>query len=125
MSIVGRVTSMLMYFGPSLGLFDLMHHWKWEQTRFRAKSDGGPYKKGGNLTWFNVTLPWDKVERIETLQQLEPTNYSIYTGLSIKWLYVMLMVVMVIHVLIIYLLKNYSSTHFRYINLYVDPLVLN
>ena len=117
MSILGRVASMLMYFGPSLGILDLMHHWRQEQTRYRPTSEGGPYEKGGNLTWYNVSLTWDKVERIETLQQLEPTSYSIYTGLSIKWLYVMLIVVMVIHVFIVYLLKKYSSTHFRYIML--------
>ena len=114
MSILGRVMSMIMYFGPSLGLFGLMNHWKREQTRVRPKSEGGPYEKGGNLTWHNITLLWDEVERNESLQQLKPTSYSIYTGLSIKWLYVMFVVGMVIHVIIVYLLKNYSSTHFKY-----------
>ena len=30
-SILGRVSSMLLFFGPSLGLFDLMNHWMWKR----------------------------------------------------------------------------------------------
>ena len=112
-SILARVSSLLLYFGPSLGLLDLMHHWKWEKTRYRPKSAGGPYSEGGNLTWYNVSLPWDDIERIKTLHQLEPTSYSIYTGITVKWLYAILIGGIFIHISLVYALKNYSSRHFR------------
>ena len=113
-SILARVGSLLLYFGPSLGLLDLMHHWKWEKTRYRPKSVGGPYEEGGNLTWYNVSLPWDDIERNKALQQLAPdTNYSIYTGLAIKWLYAILIGGMFVHLTLVYVLKHYTSSHFR------------
>ena len=113
-SILARVGSILLYFTPSLGLLDLMHHWKQEKTRYRPKSAGGPYEEGGNLTWYNVSIPWDDIERNKTLQQLAPdTNYSIYTGLAIKWLYAILIGGIFIHLILVYVLKHNTSSHFK------------
>ena len=109
-SVLGRVMAILMYFGPSLGLFDLLNHWRREQMRYRPISEGGPYEEGANLTTHNVSLPWTDIERNITSHQ---TSYTIYTGMSIKWLYVMMLVGMVIHVAIVYLIKTFSSSHFR------------
>ena len=115
-SILARVGSILLYFTPSLGLLDLMHHWKQEQTRYRANSEGGPYVEGGNLTWYKNTVGWDTIERTKTLQQLaSDTNYSIYTGLTIKWLYAILIGGMFVHLILVYVLKHNTSSHFRYI----------
>ena len=113
-SILARIGSLLFYFGPALGILDLMHHWKQEQTRYRAKSEGGPYEEGGNLTWYNQNVSWDQIERTKAFQQLAPdTNYSIYTGLTIKWLYVILMGGMFIHLILVYVLKHNTSSHFK------------
>ena len=115
-SVLARIGSLILYFGTAIGLLDLMHHWKQEQTRYRANSEGGPYEEGGNLTWYENTVGWDTIERTKALQQLPPdTNYSIYTGLTIKWLYVILIGGMVVHLILVYVLKHYTSSHFRYI----------
>ena len=115
-SILARIGSLLLYFGPSLGLLDLMHHWKQEQTRYRANSEGGPYVEGGNLTWYKNTVGWDTMERTKAFQQLSPdTNYTIYTGLAIKWLYAILIGGMFVHLILVYVLKHNTSSHFRYI----------
>jgi hypothetical protein len=103
---VGRVGSFLIYFGPALGQFDLLHHWKKEQLKYKTKEDGGPYEKGGNLTTHNVTIPWSDIER-------HSPNYTIYTGLGLMWLYAIIIVTMVVHVAVVYKWKDYCSSHFR------------
>ena len=123
-SVLARIGSLIFYFGPSLGLLDLMHHWKQEQTRYRANSEGGPYVEGGNLTWYKNTVGWDTIERNKALQQLAPdTNYTIYTGLAIKWLYAILIGGMFVHLILVYVLKHYTSSHFRYDFYFSQPLL--
>lgn len=101
----------MMFFGPSLGLFNLLNHWKREQVRFKPQTEGGPFVEGGNFTTHNVSIDWTELER--NVSSLGQTSYTIYTGVSIKWLYVMFIAAMVVDTIVVYLVKNCTSSHFR------------
>ena len=36
-AILRRILSIILMFIPSLGLFDLLHHWKYEQIPFKVR----------------------------------------------------------------------------------------
>ena len=110
-SIPIRVLSLVMYFGPCLGLFNLLNHWKREQVRFKPQTEGGPFVEGGNFTTHNVSINWKELER--NVSSLGQTSYTLYTGVSIKWLYVMFIAAMVVDTIVVYLVKNCTSSHFR------------
>ena len=102
---IGRVGSILLYFAPSLGQMDLLHHWKNEQTPYKPASVG-PWTKGSNLTIHNFTIPWSHVER-------QSPPYTHYTGLGLLELYIIMIITMGIHVAVVYAWKSYCSSPFR------------
>ena len=111
---VGRVGSLLLYFAPCLGQLDLLHHWKREQVRYTPTPDG-PYEEGGTVMFFNGTnvqqVPWSLLERGK---DGERPHYSMYTGLQIVYLYIILLISMIVHTVVVYVWKKYCSSDFRY-----------
>ena len=86
-----RILSIIAMFIPSLGLFTILHHWRWEQFPYKARLE---YAKRGFLTsedkialyGLNETIYWTELDRWDYSdpQHPQPPNYSIYTLLSLK-----------------------------------------
>ena len=110
----GRVGSLLLYFAPCLGQLDLLHHWRREQVPYTPAPDG-PYEEGGTVMFFNGTnieqVPWALIERGKGDER---PPYSMYTGLEIKYLYIVLLVCVILHTVVVFGWKKSCSSAFRY-----------
>ena len=110
-STVGRVGAILLYCGPAMGNFGLLHHWKQEQIPYKSANHSGPYVLGGNLTAVidNTTkqIPWSSIER-------NSPPYTDYTGLGLRDLYIIFLIAMVVHIALVFIWKTIASTKFRY-----------
>ena len=81
-----RILVLVMFFTPSLGLFDLLYHWKAEQIPFSVSQKSlwreGVLEQGDPLYLHNKTpVLWSRIDR---WQDGAPPDYSLYTGLSLR-----------------------------------------
>ena len=96
---VGRVGALVLFFTPSLGLWDTMHHYKNEQIRYRNAT-------GTLTTLTGKKIPWTDIARGKP-------DITEYTGLSLKNLYILLLLGFVVHVVVVFFWKQKTSSKFR------------
>ena len=115
-----RVLSIIAMFLPSLGLFSVLHHWRWEQIPYKARLE---YAKRGFLTsddkiglyGLNETIYWTELDRWNYTdpQDPQPPNYDIYTYLTLGNTFRCGLVLAVIHFLAVLSVKILASAEFR------------
>ena len=110
-----RVLSIIAMFIPSLGLFNILHHWRWEQIPYKARQE---YAKRGFLTpedkitlyGLNEDIYWTELDRWDYTgpKDPQPPSYNIYTGLSLKWTFIAGSALLFVHFISLLILKANS-----------------
>ena len=115
-----RILSLVALFIPSLGLFSLLNHWKWDQIPFKARLDYAlthPISPNDQIKLFGVneTLFWSDLDRWDYSNPNNPTAplYSTYTLLSLKHTLLAGVGLLVVHILAILIVKLLTSPDFK------------
>ena len=139
-AITIRVLTIVLFFTPSLGLFDLLRHWQAEQTKWHPDLIQHFVDTNGNIQFGNSSpIPWNLIDRwtkniseapalqIESAgyyvtvanknYYLEPPHYSLYTGFTLKHTFYLFICSSLIHLIIILVIKWKFSFAFKGINL--------
>ena len=104
-----RILSLVTMFIPSMGLFSLLHHWKWEQVPFKIAEEVSP---GDRISLFrlNETLFWSQLQR---WTDGIPPKYNEYTLLTLQETFIALIVLSIAQFIAIFIAKVCSSKVFR------------
>ena len=114
-----RVLALMTLFIPSLGLFSILHHWKWEQLPNRVRL---AYAERGFMTpedkislyGLNETIYWTQYDRWDYSGEApSPPPYSIYTLMTLRETFTAGAVLLIVHLLLILLVKVLTSEKFR------------
>ena len=113
-----RVFSIVTLFVPSLGLFSLLHHWKYEQIPFKIRLDYAKLltiKPDDQIYLYglNETLKWSDIDRWDYTLNPTPPPYSMYTLLTLKQTFIAFIFLSLIQFLVIFVVKMYTSRDFR------------
>ena len=119
-AVLRRILSIVALFIPSMGLFSLLHHWRWEQLPYKARLE---YAKRGFLTpedkiglyGINETIYWTELDHWDYShpQHPQPPNYSIYTLLSLKWTFIAGAALLAVHFISLLIVKvNFLNNGF-------------
>ena len=129
-----RILSIIALFIPSMGLFSILHHWRWEQIPFSTRLE---YAKRGfmrsddriSLYGLNKTIYWTDLDRWDysDTQDPAPPPYSIYTLFSLQTTFIAGAALMVVQFLLIMITKILTSPEFRerghYVNKFIHVLL--
>ena len=112
-----KITANVCLFIPSLGLFDLLHHWQAEQIQFSVSMSGKLNSSNGDLLYlYNKTpIAWASIDRWE-YSSGSPPNYDIYTGISFASTFLIFLILNIIQYLAIFIAKFFTSPSFRKAN---------
>ena len=113
-----KVLVNVAFIAPSLGLFNILNHWKAEQIPFAVRSTQS--QKISNVSnrdmvyLFNATpFPWTSIDRWTYEEFPEPPNYTLYTGLTLTNYVQLFFLTTVVQVVIITFTKKYTSPSFN------------
>ena len=87
-STMRRIISMVCLFTPSLGLFSILYHHKYELKPFNLWQKYGKTQMDRIVLYgLNETVTWGDLDRWDYSNSTEgtPPHYTEYTGLSLKW----------------------------------------
>ena len=109
---------MVFFFVPTLGLFNILNHWLAEQKYFSIRKQFYLTSKYDQVHLFNMTEPllWKELDRWNYYGDIDdptPPSYSLYTGLTLKWTFVMFFVVMFFHMVAMLIVKTFTSEEFK------------
>ena len=118
MGSLRRILSIICFFVPSLGLFNILNHWQAEQYPFGIRSQYNLIHKKDEVYLYNLTekVLWSELDRwnyYEDPQEPTPPSYSLYTGFTLKWTFAMFLVIMTFHALSMLLVKIFTSEEFK------------
>ena len=113
--------AIIVFFLPSLGLFNILNHWKAEQIPFSVRLEA---VEDNNMTSGDIiqlngmtrSVPWKTIDRWEyeqiwtmglqtDLMDHQPPNNSLYSGLDFGLTLVVFLVLMAVHLVVITLVK--------------------
>ena len=128
MGSLRRILSINSFFVPSLGLFNILNHWLAEQYPFGIRKEYNRIHRLDEIQLFNQTGPilWSDIDRWNYYGDLnEPTSpsYSLYTGLTLKWSFIMFFVLMFFHFVSMMLVKTFTSLEFKEKGNYYDKFL--
>ena len=118
MGALRRILSMVCFFVPSLGLYNLLNHWLAELYTFSIRTQFNLIHKTDQVHLFNLTetIRWSELDRwnyYEDPTEPTPPSYTLYTGFTLKWTFICFMVIMIFHTLSILLVKIFTSEEFK------------
>ena len=106
---------MIIYFTPSLGLFSILNHWRYEQIQFTVRTNRNI--QPNDMLWLYNSTPilWSEIDRwnYDGMRQATPPTYSIYTGYSLETYFYIFWVILGIHIYSNVCLKLIFSRDFR------------
>ena len=115
-----RVLSLVVLFIPSMGLFSLLHHFKWDKVPVKARQE---YAKRFlispddkiRLYGLNETIYWSGLDRWDYTDPVNPTppSYSTYTLMSLQNTFIALIILSVLQYIAIFAVKIWNSKDFR------------
>ncbi len=115
-----RVLQLTAFFTPSLGLFSLLHHWKFEQIPFRIRQDfAKTYTVRADskihLFGLNDTVYWSELDRWNYSDPANPAPppLSHYTLMSLRNTFIYLICLSLIQFLLVFTVKFWTSEPFR------------
>ena len=109
---ITRVGCIVLYFAPFFGFFGLLAHWKAEQIKFEPS-----VKNLTNFTYWNEeaqeiqSVPFTDLYRWDNSTSSGP-SYSLYTILSLKWSYLIFLVIIALQSVIMICSKRALSQQF-------------
>ena len=110
-----RILSIICFFVPFFGLFDLLHHHKAEQIPFSLGKDGF-YNATDMLELYNTTpVRWGEIDRWDYTDPTHPTppSYNTFTYFTLAQAFKLFWLLIFLHLLIIFLVKVFKSQEFR------------
>ena len=120
-----RITTIVAFFIPSLGLFNLLHHWQAEQLTFQlrlnhAQNNGLSTLDEIDLHDMTERIYWSQLDRWNYTDPSKPLppDYDIYTGLKLKWTFAAFFVLGIVQCLLLFIIKMSFSKGFRKDNIY-------
>ena len=129
---IRKVTSIVAFFSPSLGLFNLLHHWQAENTPFKVRLDQASTNssledlQNVKVNLYNMTqeVAWSSLDRwsYQDPQQPSPPPASIYTFLSLHDTFLAYVCVFFLHILALLIVKMLFSEDFREGNNYLKKI---
>ena len=113
-----RILSLVAVFIPSLGLYSLLSHLKWEEVPFQIRYENAQSISPGDkisLLGLNQTLLWSQLDRWDyyTDDIPSPPKYDLYTLLSLQNTFIALMVLSILQFVAILIVKRCISPDFR------------
>ena len=115
---VTRIACIILFFAPFLGLLNLMAHWKAEQLSFEPPD--GIDILNDNFTYWNSELeaiesiPFKDLYRLDySVDPPQPPSISFYTGLKLKWAYLVFFILLLTQALIMFGCKYLTNEKFR------------
>ena len=115
MATIRRVSSIIGFFTPGLGLFNILYHWVAEQYPFTMRKNYNPLPID-NIQLFNMTenIRWKELDRAsyEFPQDPAPPSYTIYTGFNLKSYVIVFFLLQVFNTLSLLLVKHFTSEEF-------------
>lgn len=117
---VRRILSLVTAFIPSMGLFGLLHHWKWEKVPFNIRRENareGFISSEDKISLFglNETVLWSDLDKTDYSdpQYPIPPHYSHYTLLTLQETFIALIGLSFVHLLATFVIKVWSSKDFK------------
>ena len=109
-----RVLSLITLFIPSMGLFSLLHHHRWDQVQYSKFFTDRPDFKI-SLYGLNETIYWSDLDRWDYTDQENPTPpaYSTYTHMSLHHTFIALIILTIVQFMVIFVVKIWISKDFR------------
>ena len=113
-----RILSIICFFTPSLGLFNILHHWQAEQIPFSIRKKYNLIHPKDQVYLYNLndTIFWKDLERwnyYEDPNEPTPPSYSVYTGLTLKWTFVTFLMFFILHNIVMAIVKQLTSSDFK------------
>ena len=110
-SSVRKILSMICFFIPSLGLFSILHHFQAEQIPFKIwKKYNRTQDDRIVLFGLKETVIWGELDRWDyTNPDGIPPPYSLYTGVSLGWTFLLFFILTGIQLIVIHLVKIVTS----------------
>ena len=125
-----RILSIIALFIPSMGLFSILHHWRWEQLPFRARLE---YAKRGflqpddmiGLYGLKEKIYWSQLDRWSYADPMhpQPPPYSLYTMMSLQETLMAGAALLTLHFLGLLLVKTLTSAEFKRRGNYVNKFI--
>ena len=121
-----KVVSLIVFFAPSMGLLNLLYHWKAEQVRFGAANKVNPlalvelFNMTEEIRWANISR-WNQTNRDQPI----PPPYTLYTGITLGGTFKAFLGIMAVHFILVTLVKIFTVKSFRGenpFNCFVDVL---
>ena len=110
-----RILAIIGFFGPFLGLFNILFHWVAEQYPFTMRKKYHPLPFD-NITLFNMTekLKWRDYDRASYELPLDPAPapYTLYTGFDLQHSVALFLVFMTFNMAAMGLVKHFTSEEF-------------
>ena len=108
-----RILSLVTMFIPAMGLFSLLHHWKWEKVPFEIAEKVSPGDKI-SLFGLNETVLWSQLDRWNYTGEFpSPPDYNVYTLLTLQETFIALICLTVMQFIAIFIVKCCISKDFR------------
>ena len=114
-SSLRRIISMVCFFIPSLGLFNILYHLKAEQIPFSIWQKHGKTQMDRIVLYgLNATVRWGDLDRWDYSNSTEgtPPQYTEYTGLTLKWTFGLFFILTAAQFFATLLVKIFTSNVF-------------
>ena len=112
-----RIISLIVVFVPSMGLLDLLHHWKWEHVPYQLRQENAQtISPEDKISFFglNGTVLWSQLDRWNYTSEVSlPPNYTEYTHLTLQETFIALICLTVVQFIAIFIVKCCISKDFR------------
>ena len=117
-----RILSLVIYFTPSMGLYNILYHWKAETYPFKFRINS---VKRLNITPFEdakiellnmtETIYWSELDRWDysNPQHPAPPSYKLYTGMRLGETFATFFAILILQIFILLLVKIRTSEEFK------------
>ena len=117
-SVSKRILVLVIYFTPSLGLFNLLHHWQAESLPFSVSQKSrwreGGLQQGQHLQLHNNrSVLWSEIDRWDYSASPSPPAYTLYTGLTLREYFWLFLAVLSLHTVCVGIAKFILVPDFR------------
>ena len=110
-----RILSIICFFAPFFGLFDLLHHHKAEQIPFSLSKEG-KYGPNDTLVLYNSTpVRWGQIDTWDYTDEDNPTppSYCNYTLFTLSQSFMIFWLLIFLHLLAVFFVKLMRSEKFQ------------
>ena len=113
-----RTLAIVVFFIPSLGLFDILHHFEYEKIKFKIRMDYAHIRSPEDKIFMyglTETVYWNELDRWNYTDPKNPIppDYSSYTGLTLQSTFESFFVLMVLQFTFTIIVKMLTSLEFR------------